>query len=340
AMEQTIGLDQLEIIAVNDGSTDGTGEELDRLAALCPSLHVIHRTDTTELVLTGHHLVLDGWSLPLLVREILHGYAGLELPAAPRYAGYRSWLDAQDEAAATEAWRHALSGVTEPTRLIPDDPGEPELPDEQVVSLDPGLTARLAAFARERELTLGTLTRTVWGLVLSAHTGRSDVVFGTVVSGRPADVPDAPDMIGLYVNTVPVRVTLRPEETLTALAARVQDEFAGLLPHQHLGLAAIQRAAGHGVLFDTLTALENYPADPLTALAAATGLPLTEIRGKDATHYPVTFAAVPGERLTLRLDVNLKILLFNNRIYGLTKGQYSPTSELGKITKSTPMGSL
>ncbi|MER6770907.1 amino acid adenylation domain-containing protein [Streptomyces bacillaris] len=262
---------------------------------------LIHRTDTTELVLTGHHLVLDGWSLPLLVREILHGYAGLELPAPPRYAAYRSWLDAQDEAAATEAWRHALDGVTEPTRLVPDDPGEPELPDEHVVSLDPELTARLGTFARERELTLGTLTQTVWGLVLSAHTGRSDVVFGTVVSGRPAAVPDAPDMIGLYVNTVPVRVTLRPEETLAALAARVQDEFAALLPHQHLGLAAIQRAAGHGVLFDTLTALENYPADPLAALAAATGLPLTEIRGKDATHYPVTFAAVPGERLTLRL---------------------------------------
>ncbi|MEW2067868.1 amino acid adenylation domain-containing protein [Streptomyces sp. NPDC007346] len=262
---------------------------------------LIRRTGTTELVLTGHHLVLDGWSLPLLVREILHSYAGLELPPAPRYAHYRSWLGAQDEASAAEAWRHALDGVTEPTRLVADDPGESELPDEHVVALDAELTARVSAFARDRELTLGTLTQTVWGLVLSAHTGRRDVVFGTVVSGRPADVPDAPDMIGLYVNTVPVRVTLRPEETLAALAERVQDEFAALLPHQHLGLAAIQRAAGHGVLFDTLTALESYPADPVASLAAATGLGLEGIRGRDATHYPVTFAAVPGERLTLRL---------------------------------------
>ncbi|PVC83858.1 non-ribosomal peptide synthetase [Streptomyces sp. CS090A] len=262
---------------------------------------LIHRSDATELVLTGHHLVLDGWSLPLLVREILHSYAGLPLAAAPRYAHYASWLDAQDEESAAEAWLHALDGVTEPTRLVPDDPGESELPAEHVVVLDPELTARLAVFARERELTLGSLTQTVWGLVLSAHTGRRDVVFGTVVAGRPAEVPDAPDMIGLYVNTVPVRVTLRPEETLAALAERVQGEFAALLPHQHLGLAAIQRAAGQGVLFDTLTALESYPADPVTSLAAATGLGVERIRGRDATHYPVTFAVVPGERLTLRL---------------------------------------
>ncbi|MFK0132134.1 amino acid adenylation domain-containing protein [Streptomyces rubiginosohelvolus] len=262
---------------------------------------LIRRSDTTELVLTGHHLVLDGWSLPLLVRELLHAYADIELPAPPAYPLHRAWLDAQDEPGAAEAWRAALEGVTEPTRLVPDDPGEQELPDEHTVVLDAELTDRLAAFARERELTLSTLTQTVWGLVLSAHTGRRDVVFGTVVSGRPAEVPGVTDMIGLFVNTVPVRITVRPDETLAALAARVQDEFAALLPHHHLGLAAIQRAAGHGVLFDTLTALENYPADGLPALAEATGLGLREIRGRDATHYPLTFAAVPGERLTLRL---------------------------------------
>ncbi|WP_369165426.1 amino acid adenylation domain-containing protein [Streptomyces sp. AFD10] len=262
---------------------------------------LIRRADRCEIVLTGHHLVLDGWSLPLLVRELLYAYADIELPPAPDHRLHRTWLDAQDEQTATEAWRTALGGVTEPTRLVPDDPGEQELPFEHTVLLDTELTERLAAFARERELTLSTLTQTVWGLVLSAHTGRRDVVFGTVVSGRPADVPGAADMIGLFVNTVPVRVTVRPEETLAALAHRVQDEFAGLLPHHHLGLAAVQRATGHGVLFDTLTALENYPADGVPALAESTGLGVAEIRGRDATHYPVTFAAVPGERLTLRL---------------------------------------
>ncbi|MEV6475088.1 amino acid adenylation domain-containing protein [Streptomyces sp. NPDC051657] len=262
---------------------------------------LVRRSEASEIVLTGHHLVLDGWSLPLLVRELLHAYADLELPAPPHYPLHRAWLDAQDEQGAADAWRDALDGVTEPTRLVPDDPGEEELPDQQTVLVDAELTTRLAAFARERELTLSTLTQTAWGLVLSAHTGRRDVVFGTVVSGRPAEVPGVTDMIGLFVNTVPVRVRARPDETLAALAARVQDEFTALLPHHHLGLADIQRAAGHGVLFDTLTALENYPADGVPALAGATGLGLEEIRGRDATHYPLTFAAVPGERLALRL---------------------------------------
>ncbi|WP_256091297.1 condensation domain-containing protein, partial [Streptomyces griseus] len=262
---------------------------------------LVRRPETCELVLTGHHLVLDGWSLPLLVRELLHTYAERELPEPPDYVLHRAWLDARDEQSAAEAWRDALDGVTEPTRLVPDDPGEQELPDQQTVWVDAELTERIAAFGRERELTLSTLTQAAWGLVLSAHTGRRDVVFGTVVSGRPAEVPGATEMIGLFVNTVPVRVTVRPQETLAALAARLQDEFTALLPHHHLGLAAIQRAAGHGVLFDTLTALENYPADGIPALAGATGLGLEEITGRDATHYPLTFAAVPGERLALRV---------------------------------------
>ncbi|MFJ6513260.1 amino acid adenylation domain-containing protein [Streptomyces sp. NPDC091406] len=280
---------------------DDRRRRFDLSAPLLLRTTLIRRTETCELVLTGHHLVLDGWSLPLLVRELLHAYADIELPTPPAYPLHRAWLDAQDEEGAAEAWRGALDGVTEATRLVPGDPGEQELPDEHTVVLDAELTDRLAAFARERELTLSTLSQTVWGLVLSAHTGRRDVVFGTVVSGRPAEVPGVTDMIGLFVNTVPVRVTVRPEETLAALAARVQDEFTALLPHHHLGLAAIQKAAGHGVLFDTLTALENYPADGISALAEATGLGLAEIRGRDATHYPLTFAAVPGERLALRL---------------------------------------
>ncbi|MER6915624.1 amino acid adenylation domain-containing protein [Streptomyces sp. NPDC000594] len=263
---------------------------------------LVRLDDTTaELILTGHHLVLDGWSLPLLVRELLHLYGGAVLAPAPRYPEYLRWLAGRDREAAREAWRTALAGVGEPTLLVPGDASESELPQEYTVRLDAALTARLAAFARERELTLSVLVQTVWALVLGAATGRRDVVFGTVVAGRPGELPEAADMIGLFVNTVPVRVTTRPEETLAELLERVRDDFTGLLPHHHLGLADIQRAAGQGVLFDTLTALENYPADTLDALGASAGLTLEEVSGRDATHYPLTFVAVPGPELTLRL---------------------------------------
>ncbi|MFI1018394.1 amino acid adenylation domain-containing protein [Streptomyces sp. NPDC020965] len=263
---------------------------------------LIRLTDTSaELVITGHHLVLDGWSLPVLVRELLRSYGGVALAPAPHYPEYLRWLADRDGDAAGEAWRTALAGVTEPTLLVPDDPGATELPEEHTIRLDAALTARLGAFAREHELTRSILVQTVWALVLGAATGRRDVVFGTVVAGRPGELPEAADMIGLFVNTVPVRVATRPEETLLELLERVRDEFTTLLPHHHLGLADIQRAAGHGVLFDTLTALENYPSDSVADLGAAAGLGLDEVSGRDATHYPLTFVAVPGPELTLRL---------------------------------------
>ncbi|WP_241845396.1 non-ribosomal peptide synthetase [Streptomyces silvensis] len=270
-------------------------------APLLRCVLIRHDDTTSDLVLTAHHLVVDGWSVPLLVREVLHGYGGTALADAPHYPDHLRWLAAQDRAGAREAWRDALDGITGPTLLAPGHSGG-DLPEEYTLHLDAGLTGRIAAFARERDLTLSTLLQTAWALVLGAHTGRRDVVFGTVVAGRPPEVPGATEMIGLFVNTVPVRVRTRPEETVEALLARVRDEFTALLPHHHLGLSDIQRTTGHGTLFDTLTALENYPADELSALGAAAGLGVDDVRGHDATHYPLTFVAVPGRELTLRFS--------------------------------------
>ncbi|MCS0634799.1 amino acid adenylation domain-containing protein [Streptomyces sp. LP05-1] len=262
---------------------------------------LIRRADTTaDLVLTGHHLVLDGWSVPLLVRELLHAHGGRELPPAPSYPAYLGWLAGRDREAAATAWRAELATLDGPTLLVPDDPGEPELPETHTLRLDPALTERLTAFARAHDLTPSTLLHTAWALVLAAHTGRRDVVFGTVVAGRPPEVTGADAMVGLFVNTVPVRVTLRPAEPLGLLLERVRDAFTALLPHHHLGLAEIQRAAGQSALFDTLTALENYPADPPAELSAAAGLTVDAIEGRDATHYPLTVSAVPGPELALR----------------------------------------
>ncbi|NKI43821.1 non-ribosomal peptide synthetase [Streptomyces physcomitrii] len=264
---------------------------------------LIRRTaDTSDLVLTGHHLVLDGWSMPLLVRELLHGHGGdLPAPQGPDYATYLGWLHAQDTGAAREAWRTALDGLGAPTLLAGEAPGATEIPEECLRTADTELTAALTAFARSRELTLSALLQSAWALVLQAATGSRDLVFGTVVSGRPAEVPAVGEMIGLFVNTVPVRVRIRPEEPLEDLVRRVGEDFTTLLPHHHLGLADIQRASGHSRLFDTLTALENYPADGLDALGRAAGLEVGEVSGWDATHYPLTLVAVPGPRLTLRV---------------------------------------
>ncbi|HWG99483.1 MAG TPA: AMP-binding protein, partial [Pilimelia sp.] len=257
---------------------------------------------TYRLVLTSHHLVLDGWSTPLLVRDLFAGYADRALPPVTPYRDYLTWLSKQDRVAAEAAWTAALADLAEPTRVAPAGADAPATPPEAVtVDLPAALTAAVSALARSRGITLNTVVQAAWALLLAELTGRTDVVFGTVVSGRPADLPGIESMVGLLINTVPVRVRLDPAEPFDALLARVQDEQARLLEHRHLGLAAIQRLAGLGELFDTLAVFENYPFDPAGVHEPAPGLRLVDVDGTEANHYPLSVTAVPGPRLRLTL---------------------------------------
>nr|BFE81260.1 hypothetical protein GCM10020093_038610 [Planobispora longispora] len=220
----------------------------------------------TRLIFTNHHILLDGWSTPLLAAELLALYTGAEPPSAPPYRDYLAWLVRQDRAAAADAWKHALRGLGGPTLVAPDPAGRPPAEPGRVrAHLSEDLTGRLTAVLRSRSLTLNTAVQGAWALLLALLTGRDDVVSGCTVSGRPAELPGVERMIGLFINTLPVRVRLRPEETLSGLLTRIQAEQAELLPHHHLGLAEIQRLHGSGPLFDTMTVLENYPLDASAA---------------------------------------------------------------------------
>ncbi|WP_244894106.1 amino acid adenylation domain-containing protein [Planobispora rosea] len=255
-----------------------------------------------RLIFTNHHILLDGWSTPLLAAELLALYTGAEPPPAPPYKDYLAWLVRQDRGAAGDAWKRALRGLDGPTLVAPDLAGRPPAEPGRVrAHLSEDLTARLTAVLRSRSLTLNTAVQGAWALLLALLTGRDDVVSGCTVSGRPAELPGVERMIGLFINTLPVRVRLRPEETLAGLLTRLQAEQAELLPHHHLGLADIQRLNGSGPLFDTMTVLENYPLDA-SAAEVGDGLRLMGAGGNDATHYPLALAVVPGGRLSLRLD--------------------------------------
>ncbi|MBC6448012.1 non-ribosomal peptide synthetase [Actinokineospora xionganensis] len=257
--------------------------------------------DRHRLVITNHHIVLDGWSMPLLVSELFALYAQTPLPAATPYRDYLAWIARQDRGAAESAWRAALAGLDGPTRVAPHAGPIAIAPRRIKVELSAERTAELTAFARARGLTLNTVVATAWGLLLNTLTGRDDLVFGTTVSGRPHDLPGVESMIGLFINTVPVRLRLRPDETFADLLKRVQGEQADLLAHQHLGLSAVQKLAGVGDLFDTLTIFENYPFDADGVFEPAPGLKLVDVAGGDATHYPLTLTVLPGERLRFDL---------------------------------------
>ena len=130
-----------------------------------------------------------------------------------------------------------------------------------MLSLDPALSASLNRTAREQALTLNTVMQTAWGILLGRLSGRDDVVFGVTVAGRPAELAGVEHMVGLFINTLPLRLRLPPELPLSALLRQTQDSQSRLMAHQHLGLAEIQQAAGVGELFDTLLVFENYPVD-------------------------------------------------------------------------------
>ncbi|MEU1438840.1 amino acid adenylation domain-containing protein [Streptomyces sp. NPDC005786] len=263
-----------------------------------------------RLVLTNHHLLLDGWSMPVLIRELLTLYAaGADPSALPRVRPYRDFLAhlaATDQQAARAAWREALAGFEEPTLVRRAEPDRtPRVPERLEFTLPAEDARALAGRAKAAGLTMNTVLQGAWALTLARLTGRDDVVFGATVSGRPPELEGVAGMVGLFINTLPVRLRLHPDEPLESLLARMQQEQSALLGHQHLGLSEIQQIGGVGALFDTAMVFENYPLDvaALAAASAGTGLTLDGVRGHDAVHYTLGMVARPGDDgLSFRLD--------------------------------------
>ncbi|MER8187220.1 amino acid adenylation domain-containing protein, partial [Kitasatospora sp. NPDC094015] len=273
--------------------------------------------ERSRLVLTCHHLLLDGWSMPIVVRELLalYGSGGdpSVLPPVRPYKDHLALLATRDTAAAEAAWSAALAGFEQAHPVAPGAATGTAVEPGLVTRLaDAELSAAVAGAARSRGLTLGNLAHTLWGVLIGSLTGTTDVVFGTTVSGRPDDLPGADGMVGLFINTVPVRVRLAPGATLADAVAAVQREQAELMAHQHLGLGAIQRrAAVEGALFDTLLVVENYQGggDALAgAIGSTEGLTVTGLGARDATHYPLGATVLPGAEL--RVEVEYRPELF------------------------------
>ena len=220
-----------------------------------------------RLVVTSHHILADGWSWPLLVRELFAVYAaggdaGVLAPVRP-YREFLVWLAAQDREAARAVWAAELAGLEEPTLLAAADAGRAAVPPERVFAeLSGAVSGVLAERARSAGVTLNTVVQGAWGLLVGRLSGRGDVVFGATVAGRPPELPGVESMLGLFINTVPVRVRLDPAQPAAEMLAGLQDRQSALMGFQYLGLAEIQRAAGPGAVFDTLVVYENYPRDP------------------------------------------------------------------------------
>ncbi|MGP3979466.1 condensation domain-containing protein, partial [Streptomyces sp. 8N114] len=192
-----------------------------------------------ELVLTAHHALFDGWSLPVLFKDLLRLYAAHgDSSGLPRVRGYRdflAWLERQDREETLRAWAAELDGVEEPTLLAPENAGsESESAGVAVgigqadVPLSPQEARALTRRAAELGVTVNTLVQGAWAVLLGQLTGRQDVVFGATVSGRPPSLPDVDSMVGLFINTLPVRVRYDAGDTLADVLQRTQEHQAGL----------------------------------------------------------------------------------------------------------------
>ncbi|KAB7754195.1 non-ribosomal peptide synthetase [Mycolicibacterium mucogenicum] len=249
----------------------------------------------------AHHIVIDGWSLPLFVGELLALYAAggdiSVLPAAPRpYRDYIGWLAARDPEASRRRWQQHLAGLDGPTMLAPalgsgalgDD-----LPHTTEVKASAGETHRLVEAARARGVTVNTLTQMAWAAILSVLTDRRDVVFGVTVSGRPGELAGVESMVGLFINTVPLRVRLDPLRHVGEQCLALQRDAAELREHSYLSHTELRTLGGVGELFDSLLVYENFPPGGLV------GSGEFDVRGaafrpralQSLAHFPVTVAA-------------------------------------------------
>ncbi|MEV5649231.1 amino acid adenylation domain-containing protein [Nocardia sp. NPDC052254] len=268
--------------------------------------------DAYRLLVTSHHILIDGWSSPLLMQDLLTLYAvggrSRHLPQVRSYGDYLRWLTAQDPAAARDEWQRALDGVTEPTPLAPVDPGR-EISmgtGEVAFELSVAETTELSKLAARLGVTVNTVVQAAWGLLIGRSTDRDDVVFGATVSGRPPALPGVETMVGLFLNAIPVRVSLGAADTLADLLGQLQSEQAALLDYHYLGLSDIQQAVGVEGLFDSLVVFESFPVDRdgLERVGSIDGMHVTGLGAVNGTHYPVTVIVV----LDSRLHISLKYL--------------------------------
>ncbi|MDX3193712.1 amino acid adenylation domain-containing protein [Streptomyces sp. MN03-5084-2B] len=263
--------------------------------------------DRHLLVFTSHHLLFDGWSMSIMLRDLFACYAaggsGSGLPPAMSFAAYLHWLAGQDQERSADAWKHSLAGFEQPALVAAGAPPSTAMPALAVRTLPEDLSTVLAREARARNLTLNTVFQGAWAALLGLLTGREDVVFGTSVSARPPHLAGVGDVVGLVMNTVPVRVKLTAGRRLTDVLARLQAEQAALTPHHQHSLIDVQRSLGLGELFDTTMVFENAPVDRDAIRKTVPGLRIavTEADRTGVTHYPLSLIVHPGARLRLEL---------------------------------------
>ena len=262
-----------------------------------------------EVCWTFHHILIDGWCVGILTNEFFQTYQALvsgvepQLPAATPYGEFIAWLESQDQKAALEYWQQYLASYDEVASLPFAKTRQPEGYTHGVVnfSFDEATTQQIHALAARFSVTFSTIFQALWGLQLGKYNYRRDVVFGKVVSGRPADLPGVENMLGLFINTIPVRVQYQPEDTIETFLRRLQASNAEAEAYQYSQLSEIQ---GNRTLFDQLLVFENYPVEENMDALAGEDMHIPEVEMEEETDYDFNLLIGPGDDTKVKFTFN------------------------------------
>jgi non-ribosomal peptide synthase protein (TIGR01720 family) len=264
---------------------------------------------------SAHHIILDGWSTALLMKQVFDDYLSLartgapaDIPAAPGYRRHIDWLARHPRAADEAWWRTELAGFAAATPIAAPaatgDAARSTARREQQFVLDEALTARLQALARTHRVTLNVLVRAVWALALRHCAGTNDVVFGVTVSGRPPQLEGVESIAGLFINTLPLRVRIAPALPFTDWLATLHAAQTAMEPHAYSSLVEIQswsELPARASLFDSLLVFENFPVAAAPDLGPD-GLDILDTRAFAESNYPLTLTVHPAARLAFHIS--------------------------------------
>ncbi|WP_353961229.1 non-ribosomal peptide synthase/polyketide synthase [Paenibacillus sp. S-12] len=273
--------------------------------------------ESYHVIWSHHHILMDGWCMSFMIKEVFDTYFAfqekrtLELPPVTSYSRYIEWLEAQDAAKASRYWSEYLAGYDQQTKLPQEKTQLKQGAFEAAeidVELSKELTGQIERVARQQQVTLNTFMQTVWGLVLQVYNNSEDVVFGSVVSGRPAEIPGIESMIGLFINTIPVRIQGKAEETVADILRKTQDQALASGAYETFPLFEIQSLSEQKRdLINHIMVFENYPMEEQIEQVVGgdkEALKIANIQSPEQTNYDLDITVIPEEHILLRFTYN------------------------------------
>ncbi|MEO7585214.1 MAG: amino acid adenylation domain-containing protein, partial [Ferruginibacter sp.] len=310
--------EQAKKIKEYEASDDALGFEIEAVPLMRVTLFKLG-SDLYRMLWTYHHLLFDGWSMPILMEEFLSTYdllaKGKKIIKAEedRYEDYIRYIERSDKDQAEQYWRNYLKTLEQRT-LLPFISTTAERTKGVGVykslsfKLDTDITGSIERYAQQNHITVNTLVQGVWSLLLHNYTGSSDIVYGVTVSGRPDDLPGVEQRVGMYINTLPLHSNLAGKEGIVEWLEGLQDEQVSSRQYQYTPLQDIQAWTGiSGDLFDSLMIVENYPVSKMIA-TGKWNLEVSNININEQTNYPLTIFIAIAEKISIRFSYNAELL--------------------------------